>query len=334
MRAIRFASAALFGAAALLSVTAPASVADDGGDNTTAYESDSGTLSGGGIDSGAGDSGGSDSGAKDAGGIDPGIKDSGGTDSGLKDAGGIDPGVKDSGGTDSGLKDAGGIDPGVEDSGGTDPGLKDSGGIDPGLKDSGGTDPGVKDSGGTDPGLKDSGGTDPGLKDSGGTDSGVKDSAGVDPSGDGRTDSGGHNVTSFGFTVSPTTVSPGGMVTINATKCRTPTVRVTAPVFGDVTLNGGRSAKAKVSSDAKPGAQYDVTFDCKGERGTAKLTISGGGARPTTPNTPTVPRGVEAGNGGSLSNLDATQLVAGSALVAGALGTGVYTAWRRSGSRG
>lgn len=304
MRAIRFASAALFGAAALLSVTAPASVADDGGDNTTAYESDSGTLSGGGIDSGAGDSGGSDS---------------GGTDTGVKDAGGIDSGVEESG---------------VKDSGGTDAGVKDSGVVDPGIEDFGGTDTGVKDAGGTDTGVKDAGGTDTGVKDSGGTDSGVKDSAGVDPGGDGRTDSGGHNVTSFGYTVSPTTVSPGGTVTINATKCQMPTVRVTAPVFDDVTLNGGRSAKAKVSPDAKPGAQYDVTFDCKGERGTAKLTISGGGARPTTPTTPTVPRGVEAGNGGSLSNLDAKQLAAGSALVAGALGAGVYTAWRRSGSRG
>ncbi|MFB6854825.1 hypothetical protein ACFCWV_20345 [Streptomyces sp. NPDC056341] len=314
MRAIRFASAALFGAAALLSVTAPASVADDGGDNTTAYESDSGTLSGGGIDSGAGDSGGSDS---------------GGTDTGVKDAGGIDSGVEE-----SGVKDSGGTDAGVKDSGGTDAGVKDSGVVDPGIEDFGGTDTGVKDAGGTDIEVKDAGGTDTGVKDSGGTDSGVKDSAGVDPGGDGRTDSGGHNVTSFGYTVSPTTVSPGGTVTINATKCQTPTVRVTAPVFDDVTLNGGRSAKAKVSPDAKPGAQYDVTFDCKGERGTAKLTISGGGARPTTPTTPTVPRGVEAGNGGSLSNLDATQLVAGSALVAGALGAGAYTAWRRSGSRG
>ncbi|MEU5056101.1 MULTISPECIES: hypothetical protein [unclassified Streptomyces] len=334
MRAIRFASAALFGAAALLSVTAPASVADDGGDNTTAYESDSGTLSGGGIDSGAGDSGGSDSGGTDTGVKDAGGIDSGVEESGVKDSGGTDAGVKDSGVVDPGVEDAGGTDAGVKDSGGTDSGVKDSGVVDPGIEDFGGTDTGVKDAGGTDTGVKDAGGTDTGVKDSGGTDSGVKDSAGVDPGGDGRTDSGGHNVTSFGYTVSPTTVSPGGTVTINATKCQMPTVRVTAPVFDDVTLNGGRSAKAKVSPDAKPGAQYDVTFDCKGERGTAKLTISGGGARPTTPTTPTVPRGVEAGNGGSLSNLDAKQLAAGSALVAGALGAGVYTAWRRSGSRG
>ncbi|MFD5120031.1 hypothetical protein [Streptomyces sp. NPDC058385] len=170
----------------------------------------------------------------------------------------------------------------------------------------------------------DSGGTDPGRTDAGRTDSG----------GGGRTDSGGGNVTSFGFTVSPTTVSPGGTVTVNATKCQTPTVRVTAPVFDAVTLNEGRSSTAKISPDAKPGA-HDVTFDCKGERGTAKLTISAGGARPTGPQTPTVPRGVEAGDGGSLSELDATQLLAGTALVAGAVGAaGVYAARRRSGPQG
>ncbi|MFB6671489.1 hypothetical protein ACFVDQ_22320 [Streptomyces sp. NPDC057684] len=135
--------------------------------------------------------------------------------------------------------------------------------------------------------------------------------------------------------MSPTTVSPGGTVTINATKCQTPTVRVTAPVFDEVTLNGGRSAKAKVFPGAKPGAEYDVTFDCKGERGTAKLKISAGGARPTTPTTPTVPGGVEAGDGGSLSKLDVTQLLAGTALVAGAVGAGgVYAVRRRSGSQG
>ncbi|MGW6361291.1 hypothetical protein ACWFR5_40480 [Streptomyces sp. NPDC055092] len=137
--------------------------------------------------------------------------------------------------------------------------------------------------------------------------------------------------------MSPTTVSPGGTVTLKATGCETPTVRVTGPVFDAVTLNAGRSGKAKVSPDAKPGAQYDVTFDCKGQRGTAKLKISAGGARPTTPTTPTtptVPRGVEAGDGGSLSKLDVTQLLAGTALVSGAVGAGgVYAVRRRSGSQ-
>ncbi|MEU8484651.1 MULTISPECIES: hypothetical protein [unclassified Streptomyces] len=47
-----------------------------------------------------------------------------------------------------------------------------------------------------------------------------------------------------------------------------------------------------------------------------------------------MPRGVEAGAGGSLFQLDTVQLVAGTALVAGALGgAGVYAARRRSGSQ-
>jgi hypothetical protein len=180
-------------------------------------------------------------------------------------------------------------------------------------------------------GESDSGGTTPTREsDSGGRSDSGTDQGGEDLGSEGRTDGSGNNITPFGFTVSPTTVSPGGSVTLNATRCETPTVRVTAPVFGDVTLNGGRSAKATVSRDAKPGAQYDVTFDCKGRRGTAKLVISGGGTRPTTP---TVPGGVEAGDGGSLSRLDATQLLAGTALVAGAVGAGVYAARRRSGSQ-
>ncbi|WP_326714589.1 hypothetical protein OG758_41480 [Streptomyces sp. NBC_01474] len=230
---------------------------------------------------------------------------------------------------DAGGSSAGGTDSGGTDSVGTDVGGTDSGGD--GRTDSV-TDSGVTDSGGD--GRTDSV-TDSGSTDSGGTDSGRSDFGRTDSGGDGRTAGDGHNVTSFGFTVSPTTVSPGGTVTINATKCQTPTVRVTAPVFGDVTLNGGRSAKAKVSSDAKPGAQYDVTFDCKGQKGTAKLKISAGGARPIGPSTSTVPRGVEAGDGGSLSQLDATQLLAGTALVAGAVGAaGLYAARRRSGSQG
>ncbi|MFI9776966.1 hypothetical protein ACIHCV_19960, partial [Streptomyces sp. NPDC051956] len=64
--------------------------------------------------------------------------------------------------------------------------------------------------------------------------------------------------------------------------------------------------------------------------GTTPARESDGGTRPATP---TVPRGVEAGDGGSLSKRDATQLLAGTALVAGAVGAGVYTARRRSGSQ-
>jgi hypothetical protein len=274
-------------------------VADDGGDNTTVHESDSG--------------GGSD----------------GGTDSAVTDSSGTN-----SSGTDSGVTNSSGTDAGGTNSSGTDAGGTNSSGTDAGGTNSSGTDAGGTNASGTDSGGINSSGIDSGGADSGVTNSSGTDSGGTDPGGDGRTDSGGNKVTPFGYTVSPTTVSPGGTVTLKATGCETPTVRVTGPVFDAVTLNAGRSGKAKVSPDAKPGAQYDVTFDCKGQRGTAKLKISAGGARPTTPTTPTVPRGVEAGDGGSLSKLDVTQLLAGTALVAGAVGAGgVYAVRRRSGSQ-
>lgn len=79
-------------------------------------------------------------------------------------------------------------------------------------------------------------------------------------------DDGNHNITSFGFTVSPSTVAPGGTVTLNATGCEVPSVTVSSGVFDTVTLEEGHSATARVDDDAKPGAEYDVTFDCKGRR--------------------------------------------------------------------
>ncbi|RVU22224.1 hypothetical protein EOT10_22485 [Streptomyces antnestii] len=264
MRSIRIASAALF-AAAVLSVTAPAALADDAGIG------------------------------------DGGQTDSSRSDSGLSGGGRSDTGQADSGRSDRGLSDISPSDITPSDISPTDSGRSDTGQADSGRNDSSPSGIGPSSSGRNDWG-----------------------------SGDGGRDEGsGHNITSFGFTVSPTTVSPGGTVTLNATGCEAPTVRVTAPVFDDVTLTAGRSATATVFPDAKPGARYTVTFECKGERGTTTLTISGGGATPAP-----VRQGVQAGVGGSLSRLDATQLIAGTALVAGALGAGVYAARRRSGTRG
>ncbi|NEB81772.1 hypothetical protein G3I40_42145, partial [Streptomyces sp. SID14478] len=108
------------------------------------------------------------------------------------------------------------------------------------------------------------------------------------------------DVTSFGFSVSPSTVAAGGTVTLSSTECEVPTVHVTAPIFDDAELNEGHSATAQVYPDAKPGAQYDVTFECNGEKGTTSLTIATGNTptpQPTGPAT-TVPRGVRAGLGG------------------------------------
>ncbi|MFF1412788.1 hypothetical protein ACFVX6_23950 [Streptomyces sp. NPDC058289] len=143
------------------------------------------------------------------------------------------------------------------------------------------------------------------------------------------------NVTSFGFTVSPSTVAPGGTVTLNATGCQEPLVKVSSGIFDAVELNEVKPATAKVDADAKPGAQYEVTFDCKGEKGTTTLTVAGHstgtGTGTTTPSTPS--KGVKAGLGGGAGGLNGTEIAAGSALLAGALGGGVFLMRRRAGDQ-
>jgi plastocyanin len=136
---------------------------------------------------------------------------------------------------------------------------------------------------------------------------------------DSGADSGsGSNITSFGFSVSPTTVAPGGVVTLQVTGCANTATASAPALFDDVTLRGSgstKSATATVGADAKPGAQYDVTFSCGGEKGSTPLTISTGG--PITPITPTGP--VHTGFGGGVSGPDTTEVVLGVAL-AGAAG--------------
>lgn len=136
------------------------------------------------------------------------------------------------------------------------------------------------------------------------------------------------NITSFGFTVSPTTVAPGGTVTLNATACQEPLVKVSSGIFDAVELNEGKSATAKVDADAKPGARYEVTFECKGEKGTTTLTVAG---HSTGTGTTTPSKGVKAGLGGA-RHLNGAEIAAGSALLAGALGGGVFLMRRRAGN--
>ncbi|WP_394428507.1 hypothetical protein [Streptomyces sp. SGAir0957] len=133
------------------------------------------------------------------------------------------------------------------------------------------------------------------------------------------------NVTSFGFTVTPSTVSAGGTVTLQATECDVPTVRVTAPVFDDTELNEGHSATAQVYPDAKPGAQYDVTFDCDGEKGTTTLTIATGDSHSSTG----TDHGVKAGVGGGAGGTDPALIAGGAALIAGAMGAAYFHLRRR-----
>ncbi|MFE5856324.1 hypothetical protein ACFQ61_24360 [Streptomyces sp. NPDC056500] len=159
------------------------------------------------------------------------------------------------------------------------------------------------------------------------------------------------NVTSFGFTVTPEDIAPGGTVTLNATDCESPLVTASSGVFDAVTLSEGLPGTATVSEDAEPGTEYDVVFDCEGERGTTTLSVSGPGARPsssigphsqvgthptTGPRTPSVPigkpdGGVRAGAGGSLPGLEPAHVVLGSFLIVAAVGGGVVLLRRRSG---
>ncbi|MFE8940760.1 hypothetical protein ACFYNX_25165 [Streptomyces sp. NPDC007872] len=171
-------------------------------------------------------------------------------------------------------------------------------------------------------------------------------------------------ITSFGFSVTPATVAPGGTVTLTSEGCEEPSVTVTSGVFDTVTLAEGRPGTATVDAEAEAGTQYEITFDCKGERGTTTLTVTGGGAREhdtglTDPAEPVVPvgpaepvdpteaggtggydtgdrpgthtgaqKGVKAGYG--TDGLGTAEVVTGVLLIAGALGSAVVLTRRRT----
>ncbi|MFI6938687.1 hypothetical protein ACIBI4_05410 [Streptomyces sp. NPDC050418] len=133
-------------------------------------------------------------------------------------------------------------------------------------------------------------------------------------------------------TVSPATVKPGGTVTLTSTGCQEPTVKATAAIFDDVELDEGRTAQAWIFDDAKPAAEYEITFTCKGKtkKATLKIADDGGTVRPTHHGTQApIHKGVKAGSGGTFDQSDLIQLGLGAALVAGALGASLYWARRR-----
>lgn len=147
--------------------------------------------------------------------------------------------------------------------------------------------------------------------------------------GGGPNDGTGHDITSFGFSVTPRTVAPGGTVTLKADGCEVPTVTVESGVFDTVTLKEGHQGTATVDFDAKPGAQYEVTFDCKGERGTTTLTIDAGGHHENGGTG--AHKGVKAGFGTSTGSdgIGVTEAVTGAVLIVGALGAAVVLMRRR-----
>jgi hypothetical protein len=128
------------------------------------------------------------------------------------------------------------------------------------------------------------------------------------------------DITSFGFSVAPSTVAPGGKVTLRVDDCRSRTT-VSSAVFDTVTIpRGHSSARATVDWDARHGAVYEVSFQCGDESGQTELTIAA--ARPS--HRPS--HGSHAGSGGTVAGLDLGEIGLGAALVAGTLGV----AWRWS----
>ncbi|MFG2113897.1 hypothetical protein ACGFRB_14905 [Streptomyces sp. NPDC048718] len=87
----------------------------------------------------------------------------------------------------------------------------------------------------------------------------------------------GHGSGSFAFSVTPRQVAPGGTVTLKADGCRAPVVNVESDAFDSLTLRDGRPGTARVDPGLKHGERFEVTFDCKGERGSTTLTVVGGG---------------------------------------------------------
>ncbi|KIF77956.1 lipoprotein [Streptomyces sp. 150FB] len=146
------------------------------------------------------------------------------------------------------------------------------------------------------------------------------------------------NITSFGFTVTPSTIAAGGRVTLALTDCDT-TATVTSGVFDSVSVPSGRKAMATVDWDAKPGARYPVKFTCGGGSGSTNLTIAGGAPVPRPTPTPSVsatssaPGGVRGGLGGSMGGMNTAEIVAGTALVMAAATGTIYVVRRRNESR-
>ncbi|MFI6697763.1 hypothetical protein ACIBJC_02095 [Streptomyces sp. NPDC050509] len=143
--------------------------------------------------------------------------------------------------------------------------------------------------------------------------------------------------TPFGFTVTPSTVAPGGRVTLGVTNCAS-SATASSAVFDTVNIPSGRTGTATVDWDAKRGAVYQVSFTCNGTTGRTNLTVAG--AATTAPRAPTVsatsvsPAGVRGGLGGSMDGVGTGELAAGTALVVAAAAGTVWTARRRAEGRG
>ncbi|MGI5446520.1 hypothetical protein ACQEVM_12300 [Streptomyces sp. CA-243310] len=181
-------------------------------------------------------------------------------------------------------------------------------------------------------------------------------------------------ITSFGFAITPSTVTPGGQAVLSVSGCDSAFATASSGVFDTVSIARGQTARVTVDRDARVGALYSVSFTCNGETGSADLTIAGGTARPTTSSTVGVRRtpapipppppavaptrtptrtsgvtptrsvsrpassspglGVRGGLGGSVAGMDPVELGLGAALVLAGAAGTTYALRRRRSARG
>ncbi|RKN38547.1 hypothetical protein [Streptomyces hoynatensis] len=144
---------------------------------------------------------------------------------------------------------------------------------------------------------------------------------------------------SFGFSVSPSSVRPGGAVVLTVTGCTGHEAFAESAVFDRVGLGTPgptQSARTTVDADARVGAQYGVTFTCGSETASATLTIVSATQSPTptrtaTASSTTLPtRGAQAGAGGAQPESHGALLLAGAGLTAGAAATTLLLLRRRT----
>ncbi|MFG3527325.1 hypothetical protein ACGF8B_11290 [Streptomyces sp. NPDC047917] len=136
-----------------------------------------------------------------------------------------------------------------------------------------------------------------------------------------------------GFTVTPSVITPGSRVTLAARGCST-TATAGSGVFDTVTIPAGGSVSATVDWDARPGASYEVTFNCGTSSGSAAksgLTIA---AAPAPTARPTVAAaGPQGGPGDATGTTNGVKIAAGAALAVAAAAGAVQVARRRGESR-
>ncbi|MDQ0584830.1 hypothetical protein [Streptomyces rishiriensis] len=143
-----------------------------------------------------------------------------------------------------------------------------------------------------------------------------------------------HYVMANGYSVLPSTISAGGQIALhvdrNVSGCRS-SVTVSSGVFDAVVIpRGSSSAVVSVDWDARAGASYQVTFACGGISAVKELTIAGGRPVDPTPVPLPVPRGVHAGEGGTVAGFDLREIGLGAALIVGSVGAAYYFSRRRA----